>query len=95
MLKHNEANPLSIFGLRRLEHCPAHFQRVDFDLKTNEKTITDWIWANLEGRFWVGDWYYKDSGGNVQLGKRAGFEIAGEASMFMLVLDQINTSPDF
>jgi hypothetical protein len=95
MLKHNEANPLSIFGLRRLEHCPAHFQRVDFDLKTNEKTITDWIWSNLEGRFWFGDWYYKDAKGNVQLEKRVGFEIAGEASMFMLVLDQINTPLDF
>jgi hypothetical protein len=93
MLKHNEVNPLAVFGLRQLEHCPPHFQRVDFDLKTSEKAIADWIWANLEGRFWVGDWYSKDPVNNtVQMCKRAGFEIAGEASMFALMLDQINNN---
>lgn len=90
MLKHGEANPLAVFGLRKLEHCPPHFTRVDFDLKTSEKAITDWIWANLDGRFWFGDWYYKDADNTVQLSKRVGFEIPGEASMFALMLDQIN-----
>lgn len=92
MLKHNEANPLAVFGLRELEHCPPHFSQVQFDLKCNQKTITDWIWTNLSGRFWCGDWYYKDGSNNVQIQKCAAFEIAGEASMFALVLDQINKS---
>jgi len=90
MLKHNEANPLAVFGLRELEHCPPHFAQVQFDLKSNQKTITDWIWTNLSGRFWVGDWYYKDASNNVQIQKVAAFEIPGEASMFALILDQIN-----
>lgn len=90
MLKHGEANPLAIFGLRQLEHCPPHFTHVDFDLVANEKTISDWVWTNLSGRFYFGDRYYKDSNQNVQFQKRIAFEIPGEASMFALMLDQIN-----
>lgn len=90
MLKHNEANPLAVFGLRELEHCPPHFTQVCFDQRTTDKTVSDWIWTNLGGRFWVGDRYSKDDSNNVTIQKCAAFEIAGEASMFALVLDQIN-----
>lgn len=90
MLKHNEVNPLAVFGLRELEHCPPHFSRVTFDLKVGEKAIKDWIWENVTGRFWVGDYYYKKESGSVAVQKCAAFEIPGEASMFALVLDQIN-----
>lgn len=92
MLKHNEANPLAVFGLRELEHCPPHFVKVTFDLKCRDKTISDWLWTNLSGRFYYGDIYYKDALNNVQIQKCAAFEIPGEASMFALVLDQVNVS---
>jgi hypothetical protein len=90
MLKHNEVNPLAVFGLRELEHCPLHFTKIQFDLRANQKTISDWVWSNLSGRFWYGDWYYKDDAGNVQTQKCMAFEIPGEASMFALMLDQLN-----
>lgn len=90
MLKHNEVNPLAVFGLRELEHCPPHFSQVKFDLKSNQKAISDWIWTNLSGRFWIGDWYYKDDANNVHVQKCVAFEIPGEASMFALMLDQLN-----
>ena len=90
MLKHNEVNPLAVFGLRELNHCPPHFTRVEFDLRANEKTIPDWIHANLEGRFWYGDWYSKTDGDSVVFQKCAAFEIPGEATLFALILDQIN-----
>jgi hypothetical protein len=89
MLKHNEANPLTVFGLRELDHCPPHFTCVRFDLKTKEKDITDWIWTNLSGRFWVGDTYYQEED-RLNFQKCAAFEMASEASMFALILDQIN-----
>jgi hypothetical protein len=91
MLKYGEANPLAVFGLRELDHCPPHFTVVDFGAKANDKSISDWIWANLSGRFYYGDHYYKDDANTVQLTKRAGFEIPGEASMFALMLPEINT----
>lgn len=90
MLKYGEINPLAVFGLRELEHCPPHFTVVDFDIRTSEKTITDWIWSNLTGRFWMGDYYFKTDSGSVSMNKRVGFEIPGEATMFTLILDQIN-----
>jgi hypothetical protein len=91
MLKHGEVNPLAVFGLRELEHCPPHFTTVDFDLRTTDKTIRDWIWSNLAGRFYMDDHYFRNTDNQVHFSKRAGFEIAGEASMFALVLDQINS----
>ena len=90
MLKHNEVNQLAVFGLRELDHCPPHFVKVDFALRATEKTISDWIWTNLDGRFWYGDYYYKDENTNVVFQKCAAFEIPGEASMFALMLDQVN-----
>lgn len=91
MLKHNEVNPLSVFGLRRLDHCPPHFSCVYFELKSNQKNISDWIWFNLSGRFYLGENYYKDNNNSVQMQYLAAFEIPGEASMFALILDQINS----
>ncbi len=90
MLKNNEVNPLSVFGLRQLEHCPPHFTRIYFDIRTKEKDITDWIWSNLEGRFWIGDSYSK-SQEQLSFQKCVAFEVAGEATVFALILDQINT----
>lgn len=91
MLKYGEANPLAVFGLRQLDHCPPHFTVVDFNLQTNQKVILDWIWANLSGRFYFGEHYYKSTENTVQLSYRAAFELPGEASMFGLILDTINT----
>lgn len=89
MLRNGEANPLTVHGLREMIHCPPHFIQVLFDLRTSEKVIKDWIWENLEGRFWCGDYYYTEENGTVAMTSSAAFEIPGEASMFSLVLDQI------
>jgi hypothetical protein len=94
MLKYGEVNQLAVFGLRQLEHCPPHFTAVDFELRTHEKEILDWIWEHLSGRFYLGDFYTKTTGNSVSLSKRAAFEIAGEASMFALIIDQINRFDD-
>jgi hypothetical protein len=90
MLKHNEVNPLAVFGLRRVEHCPPHFTTIKFSLRTNEKNITDWIWENLAGRFYLGDDYAQTDAGYISMDKLVGFEQAGEASYFSLVIDTIN-----
>ena len=91
MLKHGEVNPLNVHGLRTLSWCPPHFERVQFDLSVNEKVITDWIYENLEGRFYIG------SIDVVQEGSRptyrqclVAFELASEASYFSIFLPQIN-----
>lgn len=92
MLRNGEANPLTVHGLREMTHCPPHFIQVLFDLRTSDKVIKDWIWENLEGRFWVGNWYDNSQSGSVTMTTCAAFENPGEASMFSLVLDQIQTN---
>ena len=90
MLKHGEVNPLNVFGLRRLDRCPPHFEKVVFDLKTSEKRITDWIYENLEGRFTTMD-VYSTTDSATMMHKCVAFEIPAEASYFALLLDSINT----
>lgn len=95
MLRDGEANPLSVHGLRELNHCPPHFVKVQFDARCSRKQITDWIWENLSGRFWFGDLYYPTEGGSVAMTACAAFEISGEASMFSLCLDQIQANSSY
>jgi len=89
MLKHGEINPLNVFGLREVNHLPPHFSQVPFNISTTEKHIKDWIYENLEGRFWLGD-IYNSSGKTAEMHKCAAFEVHSEASYFSLLLDQIN-----
>lgn len=92
MLKHGDVNPLNIFGLRQLSHCPLHFESVRFDLRVNEKNIADWIFENLEGRFYIGVIDIpKSSTGNVTMRQSlVAFELASEATYFSMFLTQIN-----
>lgn len=76
--------------MRRVEHLPPHFTTVLFNQTTTEKQITDWIWENLEGRFFYGDYYSESDSGSLSTQKVAAFESSGEASMFALILDTIN-----
>lgn len=92
MLKHNEVNPLAVFGMRRMDHCPPHFTTIEFDLRGSLKNITDWIWEHLDGRFYVGDIYLDGNNNGIAMQKIAAFETPGEASYFSLILDTINVS---
>jgi hypothetical protein len=93
MLKYGEANPLDVFGLRQLDHCPPHFERIAFDLRATPKDITDWIYENLSGRFYVGDETVTDEPtGQFKIQKVAGFERHEEASYFGLFLPDINVN---
>ena len=95
MLKHGEVNPLNVFGLRKLEHCPPHFEQVVFWPNVNEKHVSDWIYENLSGRFYVG---YRDISQDNKPAQRhmvAAFEQASEASYFSLFLPQVNPTPEY
>jgi len=83
MLKYNEVNPLAVFGLRRLYHRPDHLTIVTFTLCCDIKIISDWVWENLSGRFYLSnDW--------ISSGCIIGFELPAEASYFSLMLDTFN-----
>lgn len=93
MLKHGEVNPLNVFGLRKLDHCPPHFECVAFDPYASDKTIQDWIYENLSGRFYLGYHDVNNSSGQFQRQMTVGFELTSEATYFSLFLPQINPQP--
>ena len=89
MLKYNEPNKLAIFGLRQLSFQPPHFSPVVFNIAASEKKITDWIYENLEGRFYIGPVDVTIANAVVRQHCVA-FEIPSEASFFAMHLDQFN-----
>jgi len=101
MLRNGEPNPLNIYGNRQIEGtCPPHFTQVKFDLymHQNIKEFSDWVWENLEGRFWAGDLYeterIRDERAGwkptIQMNACIAFEIPSEATMFAMCRDQIS-----
>lgn len=93
MLKHGEVNPLDVFGLRQVDYCPPHFEIITFNLRTSIKSITDWIYENLSGRFYIGDYIvHVDESQTVkkEMIKIVAFELHEEASYFGLFLPSIN-----
>lgn len=90
MLKHGEINPLNVMGLRRVEYCPPHFEKVFFNCRVQDKKITDWIYENFEGRFYFGN-LYRALDNKAEIFKCAAFEEPAEVSIFLLSLDRINT----
>lgn len=90
MLKYGEINPLNVMGLRRMDHCPPHFEKVFFNSRVQDKKIIDWIYENLSSRFWYGDLYRTINNLN-EIYKCVAFEEPSEASLFLLSLDSINS----
>jgi hypothetical protein len=111
MIKYKEPNPLAVFNMRRMTFCPIHFETITFDLRVNEKTISDWIYENTEGRFFLGsivraaplpppgpdrnDLLNRRSNTTREMIHCIGFENHSEASYFALFLNQVNSTPDF
>jgi hypothetical protein len=93
MLKHGEPNPLNVHQLRQLTWCPPHFTQVIFEPYITQKTVTDWLYENLEGRFYVGDVDIARTSGGKPIDRNllVAFELASEASYFSLYLPELNT----
>jgi len=58
---------------------------VDFECLVNEKLIKNWVYENLQGRFYLGEIILQN-----RFFKRAAFEIHSEASYFAISLNEIN-----
>lgn len=76
----SESEYLELKRLRQLEFFSGHLTVVDVgQYRKYEKRITDWIWSNTSGRFWIGDHYE-----NKQWKFLVCFEVPYEASFFSL-----------
>jgi hypothetical protein len=99
MLIDGVVNPLNVHNMRRMDWCPPHFEKIIFDpmnsdwlvfskAKSEKKLLSDWIYENLSGRFYIG---YHDTQENNKSTRKTvvAFEIANEASFFSLNLNNI------
>lgn len=92
MLKHGDPNPLNVFGLRQVDTCPPHFEKTTFNLSAEKRTISNWIYENLESRFYLEQVrYYNTETKRTALAMCVGFEDPGELVLFCLSLDKFNT----
>lgn len=90
MLKHGIVNPLNALNIRALDFCPPHFTCVILDgLWCDIKDIEDYIYQNLVGRYCISTVSIFN-----QEHVEIGFEDPAEASMFGLVVNQINRRPE-
>jgi hypothetical protein len=88
---HREVNPLNVFDLRRLDHCPPHFEKVIFNSHVPLSTIINWIYDNLEGRFYNGLYTSKSNTASIEVQTIVAFEIPSEATYFALCLSGIQS----
>lgn len=87
-----EVNPLAVLGIRQVKRCPPHFRKIPLDnVIVLTSSITDWIWLNLSGRFYIG--YQSTAKSRKENDSReelvAAFEIHSEATHFALILPTI------
>ena len=91
-LKHNYVNPLAVNNMRQLDFLPAHFERVTFDLLVDQKNISDWLYENTDGRFYIGQAVQHSdvAGEKPKSCFCVGFEVHAEASYFAIMLPSFN-----
>lgn len=76
----NESEFEALKRLRQLEFYSPHLTAVDVSgIRNYEKRITDWVWQNTKGRFWIGD-HYADNSWKFLVA----FEVPYEATYFSL-----------
>jgi hypothetical protein len=78
-----EYSSLDVHGGRRLSWCPPHFTVVEVN-RPSHKDDSDRIYEHLRGRFFLGSLYVMQDN-QLTLRNVAAFEIAEEASYFMLI----------
>jgi len=93
MLKNGHPNPLNVHNLRQLDWCPPHFTSVIIDNTIPQKTLSDWLYENLDGRFYLGPIDVDATGENAKKfavrKTQIAFEIPNEASYFGLFLPNL------
>jgi hypothetical protein len=68
---------------RELSTSPRHFVKIQLTAMIDAKIARDWIWKNLNSRFYI------------RQSQCASFEDPSEASMFALIKDQFTINDNF
>lgn len=85
-IKHGKPNPLNLLGLRRVQFPARHFHFITLP-KYNAsivKNADEWIYNNLNGRYYIGQGLTLDDTNTIVYVTKIGFEQEKEKSFFLL-----------
>lgn len=85
-LKHGKPNPLNLLDLRRVRFPARHFHYTTVTRfnPNRSMSIDDWIYQNLNGRYYVGQTIVLDNTNTISYATKIGFEEEKELSFFLL-----------
>lgn len=85
-LKHGKPNPLNLLGLRRVRFPARHFHYTVLSKFNPNRSmnVDDWIYQNLNGRYYVGQTVIVDNTNTISYATKVGFEEEKELSFFLL-----------
>jgi hypothetical protein len=85
-IKNGKPNPLNYFDLRRVDFPAFHFHFTHLSKNTPNyiKQIDQWIYQNLNSRYYVGQALELNQDNNIVYVTRVGFEAEKELSFFRI-----------
>jgi len=85
-LKHGKPNPLNLLDLRRVRFPARHFHYTTRNRynPNRSSSVDDWIYQNLNGRYYIGQTLILDSTNTITYATKIGFEEQKELSFFLL-----------
>jgi len=85
LLKNKKPNVYEVFGTRRTNSPPPHFEYIKIPLSYNlEQSISKWVISHLKGRYYIGKALSIDDNRSIQHVLKIGFEEHKELSYFTL-----------
>lgn len=90
-LKHGKPNPLNLLDLRRVRFSARHFHYTTINRFTPNRSMNldDWIYQNLNGRYYVGQTLILDHTNTIIYATKIGFENEKELSFFLLSYSEL------
>ena len=85
-IKNGKPNPLNFLDLRRVTFPARHFHFITIPKYSPSavKTIDEWVYTNLNGRYYIGQGIELDNNNSIIYITKIGFEQEKEMSFFLL-----------
>lgn len=85
-IKNGKPNPLNFLDLRRVQFPARHFHFTTLPKYSPSivKKIDEWIYTNLNGRYYIGQALELDNTNSIVFVTKIGFEQEKEMSFFLL-----------
>jgi hypothetical protein len=92
-LKNGKPNPLNYFDIRRVEFAAPHFKYAVLDQHTPTyiKLVNDWIYHNLNNRYYIGKDLALDHTNTIVYTTRIGFESEKDLTFFTIACPHLHS----